>query len=329
MNAEKTLKLPEILELVGWFCHCLAERAILATESSGHMGPTTLTPRHCSLSSLVNSPYSSLVADIRLYDYGERGSDESSDSKHASHSLSLSLMDMNHKKRVELWDALKDHEHIGRLEVQDSNFPIRKLLGTKTHTLTELKLLGNCIRLIPDLIDFVERLHYLKSLEVMWIHCLIRIVFSPTSPTFAGFSNNTATKINISISGAGANTASGNNTSNNNIPTNGNNVNAVGINVVANNAIANKTLTTSCISPSYGGEIMTGKRKRGVEDPRVIEGLPTKHLVLCNNRLRQPFQKQILETCSKLEQLEICFSEKPIGSKVASLVFRVALSSDV
>ncbi|KAF9546848.1 hypothetical protein EC957_009299 [Mortierella hygrophila] len=70
---------------------------------------------------------------------------------------------------------------------------------------------------------------------------------------------------------------------------------------ITTNAIPNSTLTTNKINPSHGRGVMTGKRKHRVEDPKDIGGLFTKHLVLFNNKLRQPFQKQILGTFPKLD----------------------------
>ncbi|KAG9061749.1 hypothetical protein KI688_006900 [Linnemannia hyalina] len=47
---------------------------------------------------------------------------------------------------------------------------------------------------------------------------------------------------------------------------------------------------------------------------------PTEPAPVMAMELRQPFQKQILETFPKLDQLEVCFSEKSIGSELASLM---------
>ncbi|KAF9119475.1 hypothetical protein BGX30_003818, partial [Mortierella sp. GBA39] len=54
-------------------------------------------------------------------------------------------------------------------------------------------------------------------------------------------------------------------------------------------------------------------------DARNIDILSVTHLVLEDNLLL-PFQKAILEACPHLEQLEICYSQKADGGKVATLV---------
>ncbi|KAG0294784.1 hypothetical protein BGZ96_000450 [Linnemannia gamsii] len=59
-----------------------------------------------------------------------------------------------------------EHAHIDRLEVYDLVFPVKKLIGSKNHTLSELKLTGNCERMHPFLLIFVERQTHLQSLEL-------------------------------------------------------------------------------------------------------------------------------------------------------------------
>ncbi|KAG0259379.1 hypothetical protein BGZ95_004677 [Linnemannia exigua] len=55
-------------------------------------------------------------------------------------------------------------------------------------------------------------------------------------------------------------------------------------------------------------------------DAKDIGELPITHLVLHDNRLLLPFQQAILEACPHLDQLEICYSQKADGGKVAALV---------
>ena len=55
-------------------------------------------------------------------------------------------------------------------------------------------------------------------------------------------------------------------------------------------------------------------------DAKNIGTLSVTHLVLQDNRLLLPFQKAILEACPHVEQLEISYSQKADGRKIATLV---------
>ncbi|KAF9093770.1 hypothetical protein BGX23_002927 [Mortierella sp. AD031] len=82
-------------------------------------------------------------------------------------------MDKAHKSAA-LWDTLKNHKHIDRLETHNAVFPIKQLLGPKDHRLKHLKLSGTCTRMHPFLLGYVERSVRLEVLE------LTHVKFTPT-----------------------------------------------------------------------------------------------------------------------------------------------------
>ncbi|KAK3837576.1 MAG: hypothetical protein JOS17DRAFT_786698 [Linnemannia elongata] len=221
----------------------------------------------------------------------------------------LSLVDMKHKKHEELWDALMKHEHIDRLEIHDTVFPVKRLMGLNTHKLTELKLSGNCRRMHPSLLFFVERQVYLQSLE------LSRFQF--TASDWKRIISNKPHLRKLTISQQcefldykseqdnnvfGANVMNLSNFTDMEVDTD---LEAAGTTSV--NSIKKRK-----IDDDRAGDVGRNKRLRRSElvsvklpDAKNFGVLPISHLVLRDNRMLLPFQKEILEACPYLEQLEI------------------------
>ncbi|KAF9140717.1 hypothetical protein BGX30_006102 [Mortierella sp. GBA39] len=250
----------------------------------------------------------------------------------------LSLLDKTHKKHADLWDVLKKHEHIDHLEIHDAVFPVRRLIGAKSHSLAELTLSGNCTRMHPFLLIFLERQVYLKSLELTrfkftasdWKRIItnkphLRKLTISQQCEFLDYKSEqdedkdkdenkdaineikaedimledfTETEVHMALKAAGNSTTT-------------------------NNGESMKRKTEDDESGNRG----CNKRRRRIElvnvklpDAKKIGILPILHLVLRDNRLLFPFQKAILEACPHLNQLEICYSQKADGGKVATLV---------
>ncbi|KAF9150801.1 hypothetical protein BG015_007386 [Linnemannia schmuckeri] len=259
----------------------------------------------------------------------------------------LSLLDKKHKKHAALWDVLIKHNHINRLEIHDAVFPVKRLIGSKTHTLAGLTLSGNCTRMHPFLLIFVERQVHLKSLELTrfkftasdWKRIvtnkphLRKLIISQQCEFLDHKSEeheneceskdknkevkvetedrkpeeSTAMEVDATPATAGMTTVN----------------NATGSSTTANNDESKKRKSDDD-GAGNGGRNKRRRRSALVNvklpDAKNIGILPITHLVLRDNRLLLPFQKAILEACPHLEQLEICYSQKADGGKVATLV---------
>ncbi|KAF9104035.1 hypothetical protein BGX30_009099, partial [Mortierella sp. GBA39] len=72
--------------------------------------------------------------------------------------------------------------HISKLEMHDAVFSVKRLLGSKVQNMKELKVSGNCTRMHPFLLLFVEGQVALQSLELTCVKItksdLARIVYN-------------------------------------------------------------------------------------------------------------------------------------------------------
>lgn len=263
----------------------------------------------------------------------------------------LSLMDKKHKKHAALWDVLIKHEHINCLEIHDAVFPLRRLIGHKINHLAELKLSGNCSRMHPFLLIFVQRQEHLKSLELTrfkftasdWKRIItnkpylrklviaqqcefldhkteegedenedenkvdIKEVEDKAETKDRKVEDSTAMEMDTTPGVADTTTIN----------------HATGNNTTVNNEGSKKRKS---VDDETGNGRSNKKRRRSelvnakLPDAKNIGILPITNLVLRDNRLLRPFQKAILQACPYLEQLEICYSQKADGGKVAALV---------
>ncbi|KAF8937036.1 hypothetical protein BGZ47_009208 [Haplosporangium gracile] len=255
-----------------------------------------------------------------------------------------SLLDKKHKKHAALWDALTNHKHIKKLEIHDAFFPVKRFIGPMNHDLEELKLSGNCKRMHPFLFILVEKQVHQKSLELTrfnftasdWKRIIsnkphLRKVVIAQQCEFIDHKSGEDQDDNVDAKDSSLsknNTTTGINTStnNNNNPT-----------TPAGNTVASNEGTTSGRSKKRKNNDNDGdknddgrngpKKHRRTKlvntklpDAKNIGVLSATYLILRDNRLLLPFQKAILEACPHLEQLEIRYSQKVKGSKVATLV---------
>ncbi|KAF8943937.1 hypothetical protein BGZ47_004863 [Haplosporangium gracile] len=258
----------------------------------------------------------------------------------------LSLLDKKHKKNTDLWDVLIKHNHINHLEIHDAVFPVKRLIGPNTHNLAGLKLSGNCTRMHSFLLIFVERQVHLKSLELTrfkftasdWKRIVtnkphLRKLIISQQCEFLDYKSeedenesenkddNKEVKVETkarkpeesTVMEMDATPATAGTTVVNN---------ATGSSITTNNDGSKKRK-----SDDGAGNGRRNKRRRRLElvnvklpDAKDIGILPITHLVLLDNLLFLPFQKAIIEACPYLEQLEICYSQKADGGKVATLV---------
>ncbi|KAF9549104.1 hypothetical protein EC957_004742 [Mortierella hygrophila] len=241
----------------------------------------------------------------------------------------LSLFDKKHKKHAPLWDALQGHEHIEKLEVHEPVFPVKKLLGPKNHNLGELKLSGTSERMHPFLMIFVERQVHLKSLE------LTRFKF--TASDWKRIISNKPHLLKLTIAQQCEFIDHKSDENQDNITEAEDTTTGMKTTVTGNQlSVTNNDAPTSSGGVTSGGSKKRkndenggggSKKRRRAElvntelpDARNIGTLSVTHLVLQDNLLLLPFHKAILEACPHLEQLEICYSLKADGGKVATLV---------
>jgi hypothetical protein len=260
----------------------------------------------------------------------------------------LSLLDKTHKKHAALWDVLMKHKHIDRLEIHDAVFPLKRLIGPETHTLAELTLSGNCARMHPFLLIFVERQLHLKSLELTrfkftasdWKRIItnkpfLRKLVIAQQCEFLDHKieeeNEDANK--DKIKGAKKKTKRRVKRPRNSMAMEVSRTTAATVARTVNNAADDSIMVNNERSKKRrsdddgaGNGRVIKRRRRSVlvntklPDAKNIGILPITHLVLRDNRLLRPFQEAILEACPHLERLEICYSQKTDGSEVATLV---------
>ena len=248
----------------------------------------------------------------------------------------LSLVDKTHKKHAELWDVLMKHQHIDRLEIHDAVFPVKRLIGPNTHTLAELTLSGNCTRMHPFLLIFIERQVHLKSLE------LTRFKFTASDWKRIITNKPYLRKLTISQQckfldhkSEQSEDEGENKDDIKEVKVDAKNIKLKDFTEMeVDTALKTAGTTTNNdeskkrkIEDNGAGNRSRNKRRRRSElanaklpDAKNIGILPISHLVLRDNHLLLPFQKAILEACPHLEQLDICYSQKADGGKVATLV---------
>ncbi|KAF9090336.1 hypothetical protein BGX23_006025 [Mortierella sp. AD031] len=239
----------------------------------------------------------------------------------------LSLMDQRHRLHRALWEVLDLHDHINRLEIQDSVFPIKRLMGAHPHehNLSELKLSGTCTRMHPFLLIYVQRSVHLRVLE------LTRFDFTPTDwykvvtekPKLRKLAILQQCKFLTPREDGEEDDEEDEKINSNKKKVKGKDKAKKDPMDVDVDSLVVKNATNN------GGEDTKKKKRRrskrielmDIEVENVNIGiLPVTHLVLADNRLLRPFQKSILEACPHLEQLEICYSQKADGGAVATLV---------
>ncbi|KAG0276126.1 hypothetical protein BGZ95_007986, partial [Linnemannia exigua] len=287
-SAEMALMIPEIILMIGSFLPLFQTRF----EEGRHMVPFGVLARN--------------IKHVRI----------------------LSLLDMKHRKHASLCEVIKKYSHIERLEIHDAVFSVRKLIGSKNHAMGHLKLSGSCARMPPFLLIFVERQVHLKTLELMRFQFTVsdwkRIITNKPHLRklvigqqcefldYKRFEEEDAIIAEENIDKK--------------------------VDVKEDNSRQTQAQNTMAMegrsSSSTNGEGTNTKRKNddGNIDVRVkdvnmarpnakdVGELPVAHLVLRDNRLLLPFQQVILKACPHLDQLEICYSQKADGGKVAALV---------
>ncbi|KAF9142734.1 hypothetical protein BG015_000694 [Linnemannia schmuckeri] len=243
-------------------------------------------------------------------------------------------------------DAITNHKHIEKLVIHDVVFPVKRPIGPKDHNLGELKLSGNCEHMHPFLLIFVEKQVHLKSLELTrvkftasdWKRIIsnkpyLRKLQCEVIDHKSGKDQDDNVDAEVSTLGKN-NTTTGNNT----LTSNSNNSTTTAGNTAASDGVATSGRIRKRKNDDNGEDVINKHKKNGDgrNDPKknrraklantklptakVIGILSVTYLILQDNRLLLPFWKAILEACPHLEQLEICYSQKADGGKVATLV---------
>ncbi|KAG0303674.1 hypothetical protein BGZ97_001797 [Linnemannia gamsii] len=251
----------------------------------------------------------------------------------------LSLLNKKHKKRAILWSSIIQHAHIDCLEIHDAVFTVKKLFGPYNHTLVELNLSGNCERMHPFLLIFVERQAHLQSLELTRFQFTAsdwkRIITNKPNLRKLVISSQCEFLDHKTFDDPAADNKSDKRNERKDRqkeikvetkdrkgeqPTDMDVDSTPGPN--NNSHRGNNSTNTATTSKGPRRSPRKNRAKLVNQDlvnARDIGILPITLLVLRNNRLLRPFQKSILEACPHLEQLEICYSQKADGSKVATL----------
>ncbi|KAK3835576.1 MAG: hypothetical protein J3R72DRAFT_451538 [Linnemannia gamsii] len=254
-------------------------------------------------------------------------------SRNIKHVRSVSLLDQKHRKNTALWNALAEHAHINRLEIHDAVFPVKRLLGPKAHTLVDLKLSGNCTRMHPFLLIFVERQVFLESLELTrleftasdWKRILsnkshIRKLVIDRRCEFLDYKSFKTEEEVINVDEVVDKKV---------IKWEVSSKQATNTMVIAMDADKTSTIGTKRKSDDDGigtRPIKKGVRNRAKHINTVLPNaknlgiLPITHLVLRDSQLLLPFQQAMLEACPDLEQLDICYTQKADGGIVAALI---------
>lgn len=332
--------MPEILILVGSYLPLFEHR-----YESGHLrGLDIWDPKPLLRAGAVCTTWHNVLTPVlwRTYDHAIMSKKVSLEvlARYIRFVRHLSLVDKRHKKNAELWDILVKHEHIDRLEIHDAVFPVKRLMGPNTHNLAELTLSGNCTRMHPFLLIFVERQVYLKSLE------LSRFKFTASDWKRIITNKPHLRKLTISQQCEFLDYSS---EQDENEDENKDGIKKVKIEAkdiklkdctememgtaleapsttTVNNAARNSTKKHKIEDDGVGNRGRNKRLRRSelvkVKLPNAmnIGILPISHLVLRDNRLLLSFQKAILMACPHLDQLEICYSQKSDGDKVATLV---------
>ncbi|KAG0372912.1 hypothetical protein BGX24_012428, partial [Mortierella sp. AD032] len=338
--AEKALMIPEIVMLIGSFLPLFQTRYVTAKYSFfNYWDPKPLLRAGavCTLWHNVLTPILWRTYDLAIM---EKKVPIDVLARNIIHVRNLSLLDRKHKKNAALWEAIKEHGHIDRLEVHEAVFPVKKLMGPEKLDLSHLKLSGNSTRMHPFLLIFLERQVHLKSLE------LTRFKFTPSDWKRVITNKPQLSKLvigqqcvflddesfveedAIKAEKKGNNRAITRVVNSKQVPTQ--NLNAMEVdNTPATNGGETGTKRKTVDDENIGASLPVKKRRRrnrvkDVNTPRPnakdIGELPITHLVLLDNRLLLPFQQAILAACPHLDQLEICYSQKADGGEIAALV---------
>ncbi|KAK5820718.1 hypothetical protein F5H01DRAFT_411926 [Linnemannia elongata] len=328
-SRDKALMIPEILMVIGSYLP-LFERA----ETDRNRLITTWNPGHLLSAAAVCKTWRRVFIPVlwQMYDLAIM------DwipwvvlTRNIRHVRQLSLLDMKKKKNAALWDTLTHHKHIRKLEVHDAVFPIRRLLGPKVQNLKELKLSGDCTRMHPFMLLFVEYQVVLQSLE------LTRVKVTKSDWRRIVYNKPHLKKLIISqlcmIEGFEDDKDEDKNETNT--------VHLMGKQIVRSiatevDAVANTKKINAPTSSGGGsnkrecddeGADGGGNKRRcsqgsdlNMQAARNSEILPVTHLVLNDNRLLLPFQNAIFKACPHVEKLEICYTQKADGATIASLV---------
>ncbi|KAG9061800.1 hypothetical protein KI688_006951 [Linnemannia hyalina] len=327
VSRDRALMIPEIVMVIRSFLP-LFERA----ESGLHGLVTKWNPDHLLSATAVCKVWRQTLTPVlwQIYDFANMDWVPSSVlTQNIRHVRHLSLLDTKHKKNADLWEALTHHKHINKLEVHDAVFSVKRLLGPNAQNMKELKVSGNCTRMHPFLLLFVERQVALQSLELTRVKITksdwTRIVYNKPhlkkliisqQCEFVGFEddddedNNETSTVHLkgdqSVGSMAMDAVA--NTDNTNAPT-------------SSGGGSNKRK-----SVDEGADEGSNKRRRSQDSglnllsARRPEILPVTHLVLSSNRLHFPFQKAIFKASPHVEKLEICYTHKADGTTIASLV---------
>lgn len=323
LSSEKALMIPEIVSLIGSHLPLFDRRY----EAPRYRFVDIWDPKPLLRAGAVCRLWHNVLTRIlwKTYDLGIMEKKVPLDvlARNIKLVRNLSLLDRKHRKHTALWDTLIEHAHIDCLEINDSVFPVKKLLGQRDHTLAELNLSGNCERIHPFLLIFVERQVCLRSLELTcfqftasdWKRIMTnkphlrKLIISQQCEflDYKTFDDPEVDKKDDTKDVKMRDRKAASSTDMDVDPTPG----------PSNN---NNTTTTG------GGASKRRRKYRSKLVAKVLPGakdlgiLPITHLVLRDSHLQLPFQKAILEACPYLEQLEICYSQKADGGKIATLI---------
>ncbi|KAF9136788.1 hypothetical protein BGX30_010870, partial [Mortierella sp. GBA39] len=329
VSRDRALMIPEIVMVIGSFLP-LFERA----ESGSYSLVTKWNPKHllsaaavCKVWRQTLTPVLWQIYDFAIMDWVPWGV-LTQNIRHVRH---LSLLDTKHKKNADLWEALTNHKQINKLEVHDAVFSVKRLLGSKAQNMKELKVSGNCTRMHPFLLLFVERQVVLQSLE------LTRVKITKSDWTRIVYNKPHLKKLIISQQCEFVGFEDDNDEDKNEVSTvHLKGKQSVGSMAMEADAVANRNNINASTSSGRGSNKRksddegvdggSSKRRRSQgsdlnwQSARKPEILPVTHLVLSGNRLHLPFQKAIFKASPHVEKLEICYTHKADGTAIASLV---------
>lgn len=154
VSRDRTLMIPDILMVIGSFLPLFE-----CADAGLHGLVTTWNPHHLLSAATVCKVWRQILTSVlwQIYDFAIM------DwvpwgvlTRNIRHVRQLSLLDTKHQKQAALWDALTHHKHIRKLEVHDAVSSVKRLLGLNAQSMKELKVSGNCTRMYPFLLLFVE-----------------------------------------------------------------------------------------------------------------------------------------------------------------------------
>ncbi|KAG0283728.1 hypothetical protein BGZ96_011884 [Linnemannia gamsii] len=372
-NKFHPLLIPEILSLIGSYLPLFERRF----ESRHYRFVDHWNPKHLLRAGAVCSTWHNVFTPLlwQTYDHTimEKRLPVEVLARHIKLVRRLSLMDKKHKKHAPLWDVIMNHEHINCLEIHDAVFPLKRLMGDKLNHLAELKLSGNCTRMHPYLLIFVQRQVHLQSLELTrfkftasdwkriitnkpYLRKLViaqQCEFLDHKTEEGEYENEDIEEVedkdnNTEVEDKDDNSEVEDKYDNSEVKDKAKTTDrkpqdstAMEVDTIPaatdattiNNATGNTTTVNNKRSKKRknvddgAGNGRSNKKLRRSElvntklpNAKNIGILSITHLVMRDNRLLRPFQKAILEACPHLEQLEICYSQKADGGKVATLV---------